>query len=386
MSTDKGWFILSRFSSIIYYASKWGQNQKKISKNIKSKRENESIFEIAFNLDDKYDKILSVLLRFPSYNKKQISEVIYPNLKNKEYEKIKHQIDDLLELGLIEVDESRLPDEIEFIGGTQKYWNLYELSLTGIIYVVLNHRKLEFLVHKPFKHLLKNYHAQHLFYFFLHPYFEKETLLKLDLDWYFLEYLVRICNTINRYMYTFNNFDPRRSPENLIDNNYLPTTIFDWPMLPSKYDYKINNKIIELLNQYLIRELKWNWLENAKFILKFQNNTIEISDKNNNAIIIISPSNKTAILRYKGNNYTNLFKVYEPHNNLLPINGKDKTVEETLGPQFLWNCRRELFTLLYDLQHICKITITDRPRQLLYKDQKYRKTIDDALDDLKIKE
>jgi len=383
LSTEKDEFVLEKFGGIIDYAIEWQSNKKKLTKNTKSKSHiKTSVFEQAFLLDDKYDTILKVLLQNPASSTQDICNNLNPTMDDNGYRIILRRVKELSNLGLI---EEVLPDA-SYIGNMSKNTIPYQLTLIGIIYVILNFGTNVFLWSDPLKQLLCNYNYPFnlLFQYFLYPYFTKETLLcDMELRIDFLRYLRSICKIIQGqigFYYSFTH--PELTSTNLIDDKYIPEHLFNW----SKSNTQIkdtNEKINERLIKYLYKEFKWNWIQHARITLDYDGNKIEIQDKNSNyALIIISTTSKTAILRYRGITYSNLFKVFL-NEQTISVAGKGYTVKNSLDPGFLFNCQKELLSLLFSFQ--CRSVNNEKLRNILSKDPKYRKTIGEMIRILKFK-
>lgn len=383
MSTENEGFVLEEFAGIIDFASKWNEKKNKFSKNIGFKVVNEeSIFEKAFRLDSKYDLILSILLRDPAIHAKTICNYIDPNMDEDDYRKILNQLDNLLYLDLI----SESIGDAEPIGNFRKNTIPYELTLGGIMYIISNFEIGIFFGFDPLKQLLENYNYPKnlLFKQFLYPYFAVETLLKdVGLRTELLGYLNRICKIIQQTMtlyYTFSH--PELAQENLIENRYVPTLLFNWPK--SKTTDTINKaKIITVLKHYLHKEFKWDWIRDSRIQLDYQNDKIQIIGKNNNYLVIsISSVNKSATLFHKGRKYNDLFTVYNEKTSLAVL-GKGPTVKESIDKPFLFLCQRELVSLLFTLRHR---SVKDKTLEdTLSNDPLFRKAIDEMIDILKIK-
>lgn len=154
MSTEGEEFVLEKFNGIIDFTIGWLSNKTKLTKNMKSKLHlQESSFEKAFSIDDKYDQILKVLLEIPASNTKEICQQLDSNIDDNGYRKILRQVKELAKLGLI---EDSLPDA-RYIGHMGKNTIPYELTLTGIVYIISNFGTNLFLGADPLKQLLCNY-------------------------------------------------------------------------------------------------------------------------------------------------------------------------------------------------------------------------------------
>jgi hypothetical protein len=200
----------------------------------------------------------------------------------------------------------------------------------------------------------------------------------------FLAYLQRICKVIQNHMSSYYILaHPDLASTNLIDTKYAPEHLFIW----SKYNTKIrdtNEKIIESLKKYLFKEFAWRWIQNANVTLNFDDNKIELQDdKHNYAIIIISPKTKTAILRNNNITYSNLFKIFIEEQTI-SFEGKGPIAKDSLDPGFLFECQKELISLLFSFQS--RSNRNEKLKNILTKDPKYRKTIDEMIRILKLKD
>ncbi len=384
MSTEGEEFVLEKFGLIIEYAKQWYLNESKLTKNIKYKSHLQaSVYERAFSLDDKYDSILNVLLKYPASSTQDVCIHLNPNMDDNGYRRILRQVKMLLKLGLI---EETLPDA-KYIGNMGKNTIPYQLTLAGIIYIITNFGSNLFFSSDPLKHLLCNYNYPYnsLFHHFLYPNFSKETVLSdKELRFNFLIYLRRICKIIQKEMifyYSLAHLDLASS--NLIDNKYVPNHLFYWSK--SKTGIKnTNEQITNALRNYLLKEFGWAWIKNAAITIDYDNNRIEIKDQDNNyAMVNISTSTMTVNLRYKGITYSDLFKMHID-NQTISISGKGHIAKEVLDLGFLFSCQSELLSLLFSLQsHSVK---NKKYRKILSKDPKYRNSIDMMINLLSIKD
>lgn len=384
MSTEEEEFVLEKFGPIIEYTKQWYLNKSKLTKNMKFKSHLQaSVYEQAFSLDDKYDRILKVMLEVPASNTQDICDHLNPNMDDNGYRRVLRQVKNLLELGLI---EETLPDA-KYIGNMGKNTIPYQLTLIGIIYIITNFGSNLFLGSDPLKHLLCNYNYPYnsLFHHFLYPYFSKETLLSdMELRFHFLIYLRKICKIIQNEMILYYSLaHPDLASSNLIDNKYVPDHLFYWSK--SKTGIKnTNEQIIDTLRNYLLKESGWTWIKNATITIDYDNNRIEIKDHGNNyAMVNISTSTMTVNLRYKGITYSNLFKMHID-NQTISILGKGGMAKETLDPGFLFSCQNELLSLLFSLQS--RSVRNKKFKKILSKDPKYRNSIDMMISLLSIKD
>jgi hypothetical protein len=100
---------------------------------------------------------------------------------------------------------------------------------------------------------------------------------------------------------------------------------------------------------------------------------IEIIGQNNEyARIQISNSNRSAILKYNGNTFENIFRIF-PMKNHTVILGKGGTIREEFDPGLWLDCQKELLTLLFSIQY--RYATNDKIKQILLMDTKYQATI-----------
>lgn len=374
--------VLYNFSGIIYYSLKWHEKYGRLTKDHKSIDTNEIIKPEIFELDDKLNLILSVVLRAHSCNVKQVHDTLFTKKDKNQYKKILRQVKVLAELGLVQYMGEPGEDETERIGNTNRYSLPIELTMAGIIYILINHSIEKFQIYDPFRQLLTNESLNNLFVCFLYPYFMRKTLLDLGMNDLFLSYLNQICRIINKNLNIYHKYmDPDLRSQFLISNRYTMIHLFNWSAQLSRDTQIDNSRIITILRNHLYREFKWKWLSGARFSFDLENNFIEIHGPNKEySIIIISLSTETVTLRYRSVTYSNIFKMKRFHDQV-SIYGKNKTIKEGLDIPFLYQCKRELCPLLFELQHIAS---TDkRVKHVLNRDPKFKKTLNEIIEILK---
>jgi hypothetical protein len=178
-------------------------------------------------------------------------------------------------------------------------------------------------------------------------------------------------------------YRPDSFPISLIDKKYTLIELFKWTKLDANQD---NHKqtIVESLREYLYQELRWSWIQNARFKLDYENNMIEIFGENKEySRIHISPSNRTVILKYDGNTYENLFRM-DPKKRYTVILGKGETIKEIFDPSLLFDCQQELLALLFSIQY--NFTMDGKIKQILANDVKFRKALERMTKILEIKD
>lgn len=374
-------FILERFSSVIYFSQLLHENKNKFYKEKESRLVDELFFEESFRLDERYHKILRILFIERTAGIKQIGKKIDPDLTKNKSRVISRQIKDLIKLGLVEEDHRPEEDSI-FFGRTKKILVPVELSQVGLFYIVYNHKLDDFVTLDIYKTIIDKYWHYYLFEFFLRPFFSDETTLELDnlgLGRIIVDYLNRICHIINENLvWAF-----AHSYNGLFDDEYVPIFLFNWYNEGSDNKYP-NDKTIQILKSYLYKELKWEWIHQARMKFNYSDNTIDIlGDNDNYAIVLISVSSKQVILRHKGTTYSNLFRMIEM-NNAVSICGKYKPIKELVEPPFLFQCKQALISLLFVLQSFA--INNDKIRQALSNDTNYRKILEEMKNTLEFKE
>jgi hypothetical protein len=98
---------------------------------------------------------------------------------------------------------------------------------------------------------------------------------------------------------------------------------------------------------------------------------------------MISQGSMKAVLRHKNKTYTNLFKIRHDDSRFV-ILGKGGVAIQEMDSRFHFQCKQELLILLFNIQFLA--TKNGRVKEILLKDSKYRKTIDEMIWMLKIKE
>jgi hypothetical protein len=402
--------VLDPIAGIIDYALLWRRNKSKLIKNRrpqtkinyldallyiysspikelvntkKSNTLNKILYEEAFELDEKYVVLLSILLRFNNINVKQIYDKLYATMNENEYRRILRQIRQLFDLGLIEYAGDPEEEPIR-IGNTQKLALTYKLSIVGLVFVISNISLAAFIDYESLKQLLDNYGYNWIFTYFIYPYFSKDVLLNPDATTAFLNYLSRACSIMKNSMFFYRSFFyPEYAATNLIDDQFTMTHIFNWHTSRLQTDPVYEQKIIDSLRSYLLKVFHWDWLQAANFSLDHKNNMIEITNGKHYSLILFSIQNLKVTLRYNGTSYTNIFRLLSSQDYVVVL-GRDKTVKESLDSSFLYQCEQELLLLLYDLRFAS--TKNKRIKQILSNDSLYQNTIERITDHLKIKD
>ncbi len=371
MSTEDDDFLLEKFKGIVDYANKWHQKKTIITKNTKSRVIDKSYIDESFSLGDTYDAILAILLVYPTMREKDLCDYLEGTPYKKNSRKMSRLVTPLLELGLVEVawEESKL------IGNMKKITKPFRLTLVGIMYVIINHDLIIFSNGNPLRQLLSDpvYSNNLLFEEFLYPYFSRETLLELkELDYELLNYLQQICKIIENNMDYYRVWlDPSVASTSVIDNKYILKELFDWDTKDENHDSK-KNFIISTLKDFLYKQFEWDWIENATFRLDYRSNRIEITSDNQYAVIQISPSSYTVVLKYKNQVYRDILKMV-PAKNPRKVVGKGASLQETFDPHLILDCKKELVNLFFIVQ--IGFMDDDRISQILLRDSKYQYTL-----------
>ena len=274
MSTEGEEFVLKEFTSIIDYAMIWHKEQRRFTKNTKSKIVDKTFTQKAFILDDAYDAIIAIFLGAPSITVKDLCNFINPKWSENNYRKMLRMVNKLLNLGLI---EKVMTDSIH-IGNMEKGTVPYRLTTVGVIYVITNHELEIFSIIDPFMRIMSTDHYSNniLFQRFLYPYFTKQTLELEELRMEFLDYLNRICYKIKEHLdFYYMWYKPDSSPLSLIDNKYSLKQLFIWNKSDDGKD-EVKRSITNILKNYLYEEFQWMWILKASFKLNYENNQIEI--------------------------------------------------------------------------------------------------------------
>ncbi len=382
MSTEEEEFVLKEFANIIDYAMIWHKEQRKITKNTKSKIVDYSFTQKTFILDDAYDAILAIFLGAPSITVKALCNFINPTWNKNDYRKMRRMVNKILSLGLIE----KVMDDSIHIGNMGKGTVPYRLTLIGIIYIITNHELEIFSMIDPFMRIISDdsYSSNILFQRFLYPYFRKQTLQLEELRAEFLDYLDRICNRIKEHLdFYYMWYKPDSSPNSLIENKYILKQLFIWNKLDDGKD-DIKRLIVNTLRNYLYEQFQWTWILKASFKLDYENNLIELLGENKEySRIQISRLNQIVFLKYNGNTYESVFRM-DPKKTHTVILGKGETLKEKFDPGLLFDCPQELLALLFSIQS--RFIANEEIKQVLSNDPIYRKTVDEMINLLKIKD
>jgi hypothetical protein len=371
LSTEEEEFVLKEFVNIIDYSIKWHKQQKKITKNTKSKVVDTSFTEKAFVLDDVYDAIIALLLIYPAINVKQLCNLVRLTGSENQYRKMRRMVNKLVSLGLI---EKAMTDSVH-IGNMDKVTVPYRLTLVGIIYVITNHKLEIFALTDPLIRIMsEEYYFNNILYrLFLYPYFMPQTVAIKELRFELLNYLNKICDRIKeRLDHYYMWYKPESSPHSLIEGKYLLKQLFIWDRTEEGKD-DTKRSITDTLKNYLYEELQWTWIQDANFSLNYENNLIEIIGRNNEySRIQISPSRQTVILKYDGNTFENILKMFPMKDHFI-ILGKSGTIKEEFDPGLWLDCQKELLTLLFTIQY--HYATNDKINQILSMDTKYQAAI-----------
>lgn len=186
-------------------------------------------------------------------------------------------------LGLIEIDKERTEDRIRN-KNREKY---YKLSKHGIYTLIVSNENLPFNI---VKNVIMNHKDHILFGFFVFPYIESETLLKITDSIIFsriFSYLHECCKRIDELIrairHTYNQ-----------KNGYLTDQLFIWDNVP-KVEYDT-----ERLRAFLKARFKWDWLEKAQFKKTPGGRGIEVSYEMKSILINMDSYSTKAILRFRG--------------------------------------------------------------------------------------
>lgn len=139
------------------------------------------------------------------------------------------------------------------------------------------------------------------------------------------------------------------------------------------------------LRHYLYQEIGWEWIYKANIYAKPELNLISItSDQTNQNIKIrINRKDKKANLIIDGK-ILDIFKVVDSYDsNHLSVEGKFKNLKKMINADLEYGTKLHLLELLFAIRNYDPQTFPEL-KNILFKDIKFKKTIDEMINILKI--
>ncbi|MGD9533717.1 MAG: hypothetical protein AB7V56_08100 [Candidatus Nitrosocosmicus sp.] len=360
----------------------WKQD-KKYKKILKSTRDHPAnlfqVINLDWKLDDKYNWILSIILKEKNGNSKSIYEKLLDNERDIEYKMVNRSLNHLIRLDLVQESTAG------YLKNLDKFIFYYGLTLNGLVYIIMNWST--FLVDMKegnvLTYLLDNYPDNPITESFLYPYFDMDTLRNspISLSFEILNYLREICEIIISHTRWQGPIE-----DSLIDGS-LPIHVFSWPS-PNEDNRSNYERYFErnsLLRDLLTRELGWKWINEAEFIPRFYDDMIQIRSKNldRDTYIKIDREKKIVELIHGSKKYSSFFRLEIRKNNSCSVSGKTNLIgKEILEKGLRYQTKRKLLDLIYVIMIKYKGTDSDYYK-FVSNDEKFKAVVEDLVKDLK---
>jgi hypothetical protein len=387
--------IIDHFKDISDFYWKTDKKYGKILKILSSTNSlnTDEFYSLNWHLDEKYDQMLSHLIKKRAMNItgfcdgiiKNYGKDISPQEKTRIYKKTERLVRDLYNFNLI-IESS--PHTKKNLG--DDYFS-YELSLNGIFYCIVSwYRSNDFMFNygSVLANLLKNYADNALFKIFLYPYFEISTLNKFSeqlsinfmVEMDFMLYLSEICKIILKYnlmLYNVGDF---------LTDGYFHDNLFEWPVTypEDKLRYDRFFSTSSTLAEFLSKNLGFKWTKNDEITPNYNDDLITIRNSHlkSDAYIRINRSENTVYLKYSGKKF--FLKLTKPDRNCYVIYGQsDWNYKNALNDQVRELAKSKLVELIYKLR-------TKYPKDIplcimLNKDEKFRNTVKEIVEKIDLK-
>jgi hypothetical protein len=318
--------------------------------------------------DTKYVQILNYFLKNPGKTTQEVVDEAssLEELKNYDYNTIRRYVNYLLDdLKLIEIEKKELVQNMK-----SKYKKYYRLSLNGIFFVILNtfDNSKEDLIFS----LLRNYGNNILFSLFLYPFIKEQTLKALRVGWdsdIFFNislYLRDVCKDIVESIRSL------RTMNFTTTDGYIIKQVF---ICSTNTDSSLQTSSTLVLQHFLNKILKWDWVFKSTVIPKIDENVIEISDpynpKNNSRITLLNDEKK-AVLRQ---NSTKLYEFSITVNDSSLILGAKTKIKriDSLSLSFVNRCREHLLIFLTKTREKSPYNVTF---DILNQDENLKKALE----------
>ncbi len=377
----------------------WKRDKKFLRLVLKSKDDpynTSALWNTDWLLEKRYNNIIRIFIKNKEMNKTEAAKTLLkeerymtklPDIDEEDLKRrIENYIDDLLKWGLLKVSKVEIATNF---GNPSPY---YQLSLNGMFYVIENYGTGEIMYIDFFKDLIKNHIDNILFTLFVLPYFDKKTIVSSvtedpGLVLWILSYLKEICERI---------IQNKRLIRGLRISGYDDKSnklhLFHWPLSNPEKDsifFRQFDNFRSGLRPFLIEELRWEWIKNAKILPDYDNRkiTFETHMDPSKPYIVVDIENMKSYLKADKLRYD--FIVEENNfNNTLNISSKTtnaKALIEKIKEDFKKTVLERLANLIFMIMNR-EYRSNNQIKTLLSQDRKFRKAIEDIISIINIPE